>query len=377
MGIPITKPFFDEEELRKVKEVLDSGWVTQGPVTAEFENIFSQYQDCQYAVAVSSCTAALHLALLALGIGKGDEVIVPAFTWITSASCVEYVGADVKFVDIEKESMNIDVSMIEPAITERTKAIIAVHLFGNPAKMDEIMAIAEKYHLYVIEDCACAIGTAYKGRKVGTTGKIGCFSFHPRKTITTGEGGMCVTNDKQLYNRLQQLRNHGASVTKRTAEYKKPYYMGVYDEVGYNLRLSDIQAAVGVAQFGKLPMLLNDRRRCAAYYLKKLSGIRALIVPDDRVHIGHTYQAFVVLLRSGDRNKRNAIMDAMASAGIQSRPGTIAITRTEFNRKKYNLDYGQFPVAEYCEDSSITLPIYLHMSMEDMDKVVDIMIRNI
>ena len=196
--IPITTPYFDERELQKVKECLDSGWVTQGPMVQEFESLFRIYQNCKYSVAVSSCTAALHIAVMALGLKEDDEVIVPAFTWITSASCAEYVGARVRFVDVEKETMNIDPFKIEEAVTKRTKAIVAVHLFGNPARMDEIMTIAEKYQLRVIEDCACAIGTIYKGKKVGTIGDVGCFSFHPRKAITTGEGGMCSTNDEKI-----------------------------------------------------------------------------------------------------------------------------------------------------------------------------------
>ena len=179
--IPITKPYFDNDEINILKECLDSGWVTQGPLTEKFENLFKEEHSCQYAVSASSCTAALHIALLALGINAGDEVIVPAFTWITSASCVEYVGADVKFVDVEKETMNIDPAKIEEAITPKTKAIIAVHLFGCPAKMDEIMEIAKKHHLYVVEDCACAIGTTYKGKKVGTIG-YRMFFVSPKKS---------------------------------------------------------------------------------------------------------------------------------------------------------------------------------------------------
>ena len=370
--IPITKPYFDNDEINILKECLDSGWVTQGPLTEKFENLFKEEHSCQYAVSASSCTAALHIALLALGINAGDEVIVPAFTWITSASCVEYVCADVKFVDVEKETMNIDPAKIEEAITPKTKAIIAVHLFGCPAKMDEIMEIAKKHHLYVVEDCACAIGTTYKGKKVGTIGDIGCFSFHPRKAITTGEGGMCSTNDEALYYKMIQYKNHGASLTRKGADYGNPYYFGVYDEVGYNLRLSDIQAAVGIAQFKKLHMLLEDRKRCVDYYIEKLTGNSNIILPILPQEFGHTYQSFVILLKTGDRALRNQIMTEMQKQEIQSRPGTIAITRTEFNRKKYGLSNGDYPVAEFCEDASLTLPIYPFMKNEELDKVIDI-----
>ncbi len=371
--IPITRPYFDDDEIKVFKECLDSGWVTQGPMTERFEGMFREEHPCQYAVSVSSCTAALHIAMLALGIHSGDEVIVPAFTWITSASCVEYVGADVRFVDVEKETMNIDPVKIEEAITPRTKAIIAVHLFGCPAKMDEIMEIAGKHNLYVVEDCACAIGTTYKGKKVGSIGDIGCFSFHPRKAITTGEGGMCSTNNKTLYHKMLQFKNHGANPVRRGEDAGKPYYMGIYDELGYNLRLSDIQAAVGVAQFGKLHILLEDRKRCADYYIEKLIGNTEIILPVVPQEFGHTYQSFVILIKSGDSKMRNRIMSEMQEQGIQSRPGTIAITRTEFNKGKYCLSDGAYPVAEFCEDSSITLPIYPIMKNEEMDIICNVL----
>lgn len=376
-SIPITKPYFDEKELQKVKECLDSGWVTQGPMVQEFERLFCEYQNCKYGVAVSSCTAALHIAVMALGLKEGDEVIVPAYTWITSASCAEYVGAKARFVDVEKETMNIDPLKIEEAVTERTKAIVAVHLFGNPARMDEIMTIAERYHLRVIEDCACAIGTTYKGKKVGTIGDIGCFSFHPRKAITTGEGGMCSTNDRTLYEKLLQYRNHGASAVRKGDEYGKPYYMGIYDDIGYNLRLSDIQAAVGVAQFEKIDMLLKDRKESAEYYIDRLSDFDKIILPMADADCGHTYQSFVILIKSGDRELRNGIMDKMQMEGIQTRPGTIAITRTEYNCKKYGLKAGDYPIAEFCEDASITLPIYPFMEREEQDRIIKLLQENI
>lgn len=376
-SIPIIKPYFDDREIEKVKECLESGWVTQGPMVQEFENFFCKYHECKYSVAVSSCTAALHIAMMALGIGAGDEVIVPAYTWITSASCVEYVNANVKFVDVEKETMNIDPSKIEDVITEKTKAIIAVHLFGNPAKMDEIMDIAHRYSLKVIEDCACAIGTSYKGIKVGNIGDIGCFSFHPRKAITTGEGGMCSTNNQKLYEKMLQYRNHGASVVKKGEDFGKPYYMGVYDDIGYNLRLSDIQAAVGIAQFEKLAILLSDRRKSAEYYFEKLKDNNKIILPNPLDGGVHTYQSFVVLIKSGNRKLRNTIMEKMQREGIQTRPGTIAITRTEYNKVKYSLGMGEFPSAEFCEDASITLPIYPFMEREEQNKIIAILSENL
>jgi len=368
--LPITRPYFDDDEIELLKECLMSGWVTQGPMTERFEGLFREEHLCEYAVSVSSCTAALHIALMALGIHAGDEVIVPAFTWITSASCVEYVGADVRFVDVEKATMNMDPAKIEEAITDKTKAIIVVHLFGCPAKMDEIMEIARKHNLYVVEDCACAIGTTYKGKKVGTIGDIGCFSFHPRKAITTGEGGMCSTNREEFYQKMLQYKNHGANPVRKGIDAGQPYYMGIYDELGYNLRLSDIQAAVGVAQFGKLHMLLDERKKCANYYTEKLKENDRFILPSVPQEYGHTYQSYVILVKSGDREVRNQIMLEMQKQGIQSRPGTIAITRTEFNKKKYGLLEGNYPIAEFCEDASLTLPIYPFMTREEQNKVI-------
>lgn len=371
--IPITYPYFNQEEITLLKRCLDSKWVTQGPMVEKFEKSFIKEHESKYAVSTTSCTAALHLAMLALGIKSGDEVIVPAFTWITSASCAEYVGANVKFVDVKKDIMNIDPLEVEKAITQNTKAIVAVHLFGCPADMDEIMDIAHRHNIYVIEDCACAIGTTYKGKKVGTFGDIGCFSFHPRKAITTGEGGICSTNSEKLYSKLLQFRNHGANPTKKGEGYGMPHYMGIYDELGYNLRLSDIQAAVGIAQFEKLHVLLNDRLRCAEYYNSKLMDSTEFVLPIKNEIYGNTYQSYVIRLKDGDKEKRNQIMLNMRAKDIQTRPGTIAITRTEYNRRKYNISLGKYKVAEYCEDASITLPIFPFMSNEDMDSVIEVL----
>lgn len=371
--IPIARPYFDEEEINNITECLKSGWVTQGPFTEKFEEKFKKYHPAKYAYAVSSCTAALHIAMLALGIHEGDEVIVPAYTWITSASCAEYVGARVKFVDVDKNSFNIDVTKIEDAITDRTKAIVAVHLFGYAAEMDEIMDIAHRHSLYVVEDCACAVGTMYKGKPVGTIGDIGCFSFHPRKAVTTGEGGMCTTNDDVLATRIQQFRNHGASVVKKGDEYGKPYYMGIFDELGYNLRLSDVQAAMGVAQLDKLDMLLDDRKKTAMYYYEKLKDDKRFLLPEIKAENGHTFQSFVIKVSDGDRATRNRLMDSMKDADIQTRPGTIAIHRTHYNAQKYNIKPEDYPIACICEDTSITLPIFPFMPNETKDQVLNVL----
>jgi len=210
-SIPLTTPKFGDEEVEAVRRVLESKWVTQGPATREFENLIASRHGAKHGVATTSCTAALHLAALALGLQPGDEVIVPAFTWVTSAHCAEYVGARAVFADVDLTTFNLDPAAVAAAITPRTKAIVAVHLFGLAAPLDELKALAARHGLFIIEDAACAIGTTYKGLPVGAVGDVGCFSFHPRKVITTGEGGLVTTNSDQFADRARTFRNHGTT----------------------------------------------------------------------------------------------------------------------------------------------------------------------
>lgn len=365
----ITEPYFDGEEIRLVQESLDSKWVTQGPKTAQFERLFVERHQLQYAMATTSCTAALHLSTLALKLEPGDEVIVPAFTWVTSAHSAEYVGAKAVFVDVDLATFNLDPAALEAAITPRTRAIVVVHLFGKAAPMDEIMAISRKHNLAIIEDAACAVGSTYKGRPVGAIGDLGCFSFHPRKVITTGEGGMVTTNRKDLAERVKCLRNHGATGPAFGADPTKPYTMSTFELLGFNLRMSDIQAAVGVAQMAKLDRLLAERRRLALRYTELLAGTDEVIVPTDDP--GHTYQSYVTRLRADDRAKRNAIMECLAERKIQTRPGTHAVHRLGYYASKYGLRPEQFPNACRAEDTTITLPIFPGMADDQQRLVVD------
>src|SRR5215831_16679289 len=238
--MPLTSPDFDDLEVTLLKQCLDSKWVTQGPLTAEFERLVAARHGVTHALATTSCTAGLHLSMLALGLGAGDEVIVPAFTWITSANAAEYVGSRAVLCDVDPSTFNLDPAILPSVITPRTRAIVAVHLFGLAAPMDEIVAIAGKHRLAVIEDAACAIGTAYKGRPVGGIGDLGCFSFHPRKVITTGEGGMVTTNRPDLAEKVASYRNHGATgLSTAEREHPRNYSMATFNNLGYNLRLSD------------------------------------------------------------------------------------------------------------------------------------------
>lgn len=368
--LSITEPRFDDEEVRQVREALESKWVTQGPKTAEFERLFGARHQARHSYATTSCTAALHLATLALGLGPGDEVVVPAFTWVTSAHCAEYVGAKAVFADIDLATYNLDPAAFERAITPRTRAVVAVHLFGKSAPMDEILGIARRHGIAVIEDAACATGTSYRGRPVGVIGDIGCFSLHPRKVITTGEGGIITTDSDDVAARVRALRNHGATGPAPGADPTRPYTMSTFDVIGYNLRLSDIQSAVGIAQMAKLESLLAERRSRALRYHRLLEDAAGLVLPADDE--GHTYQSFVVRMVSGSTPDRNRLMDLLAARGIQTRPGTHAAHRLGYYARRYAIPADAFPNAAHAEDTTITLPIVPGMTDPQQDQVVSV-----
>lgn len=369
---PITAPCLGKEESDLVAAVFASGWVTQGPMTRKFEELFASRHDVKFALGTTSCTAALHLAAEALELGPGDEVIVPAFTWVTSAHSAEYVGAKAVFADVKLETFNVDPAAFEAAITPRTRALVAVHLFGLAADMEALKAIAQRHGIRIIEDAACAVGTTYRGKPVGGLGDVGCFSFHPRKVITTGEGGMVTTGLPELAAKVRSLRNHGAGVPNpEDPDLGKPYFMGPFEMLGYNLRLSDIQAAVGVAQMARLDGLLAHRRMAAMQYHGLLGGMEELALPLEPAGYGHTYQSYVIRFKSGDRLRRNRVMEHLASRGIQTRPGTHAVHRLGYYKQKYGLRADQFPNACLGEDSTITLPIFPGMTMQDQEFVAE------
>lgn len=368
----ITFPKFDHRELILLQECLDSKWVTQGPFVSQFERLMEEKHQVKKALATTSCTAALHIAMLALGLGPDDEVLVPAFTWVTSAHAAEYVGAKAVFVDVDPKTFNIDVALLESKITKKTKAIVAVHLFGLAADMDPILALAKQYNLAVIEDAACAVGTLYKGTPIGGLGDMGCFSFHPRKLITTGEGGMLTTNAEELVPTMNAYRNHGAFPAEPSDEPMGPWTMSRHEVLGHNLRLSDIQAAVGVAQFEKLESLLADRRKAAEYYSLRLDELNQVIPPSRDVDVsGHNFQSYVIRV-DGTRALRNHVMRVLMDEDIHTRPGTHAVHRLGYYQKKYDLNSNDFPMAVLCENTTITLPLFPGMTHADQDKVVDV-----
>jgi len=370
--VQITFPKFDHRELDLLEECLDSKWVTQGPFVSRFERLVEDRHQVKKALATTSCTAALHIAMLTLGLGPGDEVLVPAFTWVTSAHAAEYVGAKAVFVDVDPQTFNLDVALLESKITKNTKAIVAVHLFGLAADMDPILALAKQYNLAVIEDAACALGTLYKGTPIGGLGDMGCFSFHPRKLITTGEGGMLTTNAEASIPTMNAYRNHGAfPPLPNDEEATGPWTMSRHEVLGHNLRLSDIQAAVGVAQFEKLESLLHDRRKAAEYYSSRLDEVNQVIPPSRDVDVsGHNFQSYVMRV-DGTRAVRNHVMRVLMDEDIHTRPGTHAVHRLGYYQKKYDLNSNDFPMAVLCENTTITLPLFPGMTHADQDKVVD------
>jgi perosamine synthetase len=371
----LASPSFDQAEVELVRQCLASGWVTQGPLTQRFEDLVAERHGAKHAMATTSCTAALHLATAALGLGPGDEVIVPAFTWVTSAHCAEYVGARPVFAEIDLATYNLQPEAFEAAITPRTRAVIVVHLFGLAADMTAIVRIARKHGISVIEDAACGIGTTFTGKPVGTFGDLGCLSFHPRKVISTGEGGMVLTNNDELAASVRSLRNHGSTgLPSEETEPRGPWTMATFDRVGFNLRLSDIQAAVGVAQMGKLEGLLAERRRRADRYSTLLAGLQRLALPNRAGDLaGHTYQSYVVRIADGDRKRRNAIMSRLAEHKIETRPGTHAVHRLGHYARKYGYKPQDFPNAALSEDTTITLPLFPGMTDAEQDQVVEVL----
>ncbi len=379
--IPISKTIFRDEDFALIQEPLKSGWVVQGKYVKQFEDMFAEFVGAKYAIAVSNCTTALHIAVATLGIGVGDEVLVPSFTWISTANCVEYMGATPIFVDIDPHSYNIDVELIRAKITSRTKAIIPVHLFGNSANMNAIMAIAKEYGIAVIEDAACGFDTWYGEKHVGTIGAIGCFSFHPRKSITTGEGGMIITNDDHLAQLCRSYRDHGASRPyQERQQASKAFLLPEYNLVGYNFRLTDIQGALGVAQMQKAKELMQARRVGASYYDKILSDIAWLRLPTAEPSSQHSYQSYVcwfqpeeVDLDNVERlmRQRNSVMLYLEERGIITRQGTHAPPHQNVYARKYNLTPHDYPQGYFAERMTIALPLFPGITHEEMNTVKD------
>jgi len=366
--IRLTIPSIEEDDLLAVRQVLVSGHLVQGTCVAAFEKAVADYVGTEHAVAVSNCTAALQLALLALGVRPGDLVIVAAYSFVATANVIELCGAQPVFVDVQPDTFNIDPNCLEKTLmrlmnvqetARRVKAILPVHTFGQMADMPAIMELANRYDLPVIEDAACALGATLHGREAGTWGSAGCFSFHPRKAITTGEGGIVTTSDPQLAWHLRALRNHGQDPQASSPDFVM---------VGFNSRMTEFQAALGVTQMAKIDRIIAARRRLAANYNQHLEG-SPLKTPKVSEGSQPVYQSYVVLLPKILAAKRHTIIDQLKEKGIETTIGTWNMPMTSYFRNRYGYRIDEFPVADQVCARSLTLPLFSTMTEEQVEFV--------
>jgi len=379
--VPIARTSLTLQEKQSVLEPLDSGWLVQGTRVQEFEQQWCDFTNANDSIAVTSCTSAMHLSLAALGFGPGDEAIVPAFTWISTANVVEHLGGSVVFCDIDINTFNIDTNLIAGKITPKTKVILPVHLFGMPADMLPITSLAKEHNIHVVEDAACGFGAKYFGKHVGTFGDAGCFSFHPRKAITTGEGGMVTTGDQGLAKKIRRLRDHGAETTDLQRHLgSRPYLLTDHTVAGYNQRMTDIQGALGAAQMKRAPEILEERRFLANRYDMAFGELDWLSIPKVEDGYEHGYQSYPCLFNPSKVNlesisltntERNSWMDKLQSDGISTRPATHAVHMLSYYRKKYRIESMDFPQAYAADQCSISFPLFHGMKEDEQDFVIE------
>jgi dTDP-4-amino-4,6-dideoxygalactose transaminase len=366
--IPVMKPWLGAAEAAAAADAVMSGWVAQGPRVAAFERALAQRVGAPHGVAVSSCTTGLHLALIAVGVGPGDEVVVPSLSFIATANVVKYVGADPVFADVELASLNLTVATVEAVLTDRTKAVILVHQAGMPADIVAMRALCEPRGIAIIEDAACAIGSTYEGQQIGVHSDLVVLSFHPRKVITTGEGGMIMTSRDDYAKQLRRLREHGMSVSAAERHSTTKVIFEEYLEVGYNYRMTDVQAAIGLVQLDKLDAIVARRREIANRYRAELSDIDGLLMHSDPTFGTTNYQSFWVLPADDSSVTQTEILEALLYQGVSARRGIMAShTEPAYREAVAGLS---LPVTEKVTSRSVILPVFHQMTEGDQRRVI-------
>ena len=368
--IRLTVPTIEADDLEAVSDALASGFLVQGQRVAAFEEVVANRVGVKHAVAVSNATCALHLSLLALDVRPGDICVVTAYSWISTANVIELCGARPVFVDVDAESFNIDVSQLEevlgrlmanPSTARRVKAVLPVHTFGQMVNMQQLSEVCSRWNLPIVEDAACALGASFHDRQAGTWGTLGCFSFHPRKAITTGEGGMITTDDSVLANRIRSLRNHGLDPVASEADFIMP---------GHNYRLTEFQAALGATQMGKLERIITARCQAARRYDELLRDT-PLQAPQVIRGASHVYQSYVSLLPPAAASRRREIIQGAREAGVELQVGTLHMPMTTFFRDQYGYRKGDFPVSDIVSARALALPLFESLGVEDQRTVVN------
>jgi dTDP-4-amino-4,6-dideoxygalactose transaminase len=369
LPVPIVRPWFDEREAEAVARTIQSRWVAQGPKVVEFEGRFAERAGAEHAVAVSNCTSALHLALLVLGVGPGDEVIVPSLSFIATANAVRYVGATPRFVDVDPATHNTTAEGVHAALTDATRAVIAVHQSGVPADIDALRRVCEPRGVEVVEDAACAIGSTYRGRPVGKGAPLAAFSFHPRKVLVTGEGGMVTTTRSDWAARLRRLRDHGMSVSQFDRHKAGKPVIEEYLETGFNYRMTDIQAAVGLVQLDKLTAMLERKREQAERYTRGLGEIPGIELVSDPPYGTTNYQSYWVVLPDDFAVDRNELLELLLAAGVSARRGIMA---AHLEPAFADVASPPLPVTERVTRQSLLLPLFHELTDAQQDHIVDV-----
>ena len=375
--IPVARPLLDEREAEAARRVILSGWVTQGPEVAAFEREFAEAVGARHACAVSSCTTALHLALAACGVSSGDEVVTVSHSFIATSNAIRYCGATPVFVDIQRETFNIDPSLVEAAIGPRTKAILAVHQLGMPCDLAAIVEIGKRRSIPVVEDAACAVGSEIRWNdrweRIGhPRGLVACFSFHPRKLLSTGDGGMLTTADPDLDRKFRLLRQHGMSVSDTVRHSSSTVIQEEYPVLGYNYRMTDIQAAIGREQLTRLPGIVSRRRALAERYRERLAHVAGVSIPTEPEWARTNWQSYAVRVDAGHRRQ---IMQRMLDAGISTRRGAMNAHREAAYPAGTWRAAGSLQESEAAQDAAIVLPLFHQLTEADQDRVVDELAR--